>query len=134
MMEERKISKEMFEFVQIDKAIHDKKFDTKPIGYFKDAWIRFRKNKSSVAGAIIIALLALGAVMKKRRRALAAAAAVPADADVTGLDLNKGEAAEALQTLEAETKADEEAAKLKAEISRAKFEVKTAEKEKREEE
>ena len=88
----------------------------------------------AVAGAIIIALLALGAVMKKRRRALAAAAAVPADADVTGLDLNKGEAAEALQTLEAETKADEEAAKLKAEISRAKSEIKTAEKEKREEE
>lgn len=62
MMEERKISKEMFEFVQIDKAIHDKKFDTKPIGYFKDAWIRFRKNKSSVAGAIIIIILLLFAI------------------------------------------------------------------------
>ena len=62
MMEDRKISKEMFEFVQIDKAIHDKKFDTKPIGYFKDAWIRFRKNKSSVAGGIIILLLLLFAI------------------------------------------------------------------------
>ena len=63
MMEERKINKEMFEFVQMDKAIHDKKFDTKPIGYFKDAWIRFRKNKSSVAGGIIILCLLLFAII-----------------------------------------------------------------------
>ena len=71
----------------------------------------------AVAAAVIIALLALGVAMKKRRRALAAEAAVPADADIATLDLNKGEAAEALQALEAEAKADEEAARLKAEIA-----------------
>ena len=69
---------------------------------------------------MIIALLALGVAMKKRRRALAAEAAVPADADIATLDLNKGEAAEALQALEAEAKADEEAARLKAEIAAGK--------------
>ncbi len=74
----------------------------------------------AVAAAVIIALLALGVAMKKRRRALAAEAAVPADADIATLDLNKGEAAEALQALEAEAKADEEAARLKAEIAAGK--------------
>ncbi|MBQ7983835.1 MAG: ABC transporter permease, partial [Clostridia bacterium] len=34
--------------------ISDKKFEDKPVGYFKDAWIRFRKNKGSVVAAIII--------------------------------------------------------------------------------
>ena len=33
--------------------LHDTKFDTKPIGYFRDAWIRFRKNRASVTAAII---------------------------------------------------------------------------------
>ncbi|NCA67309.1 MAG: hypothetical protein EOM87_04505, partial [Clostridia bacterium] len=53
------IAKEMFEFSQIDKHIHDVKFETKPIGYFKDAWIRFKKNKSSVAASIIIIIIVL---------------------------------------------------------------------------
>lgn len=61
-MENRRINKEMFDFVQMDKSIHDKKFDTKPIGYFKDAWIRFTKNKSSVVGGIIIIILLLFAI------------------------------------------------------------------------
>ncbi|MCQ2771099.1 MAG: ABC transporter permease, partial [Clostridia bacterium] len=30
-----------------------------PIGYFKDAWIRFRKNKASIVAAIIIILIVL---------------------------------------------------------------------------
>lgn len=37
----------------------DKAFKTKPIGYFKDAFIRFRKNKGSVVAGIIL----LGLVM-----------------------------------------------------------------------
>lgn len=40
-------------------ALHDEKFETKPIGYFKDAWIRFRKNRASVTAAIIILVIIL---------------------------------------------------------------------------
>lgn len=53
------IPKEKFEFVNIDEKITDKKFDTKPISYFKDALIRFRKNKASVVAIIIIVLIVL---------------------------------------------------------------------------
>ena len=42
---------------------HDKKFDTKVIGYFEDAWIRFKKNKSSVVAAIIILILVIYAII-----------------------------------------------------------------------
>ena len=48
------ISKEKFSFVHDGERISDKKFDDKPIGSFKDAWIRFRKNKASVVASIII--------------------------------------------------------------------------------
>lgn len=41
---------------------HDKKLDTKPIGYFKGAFIRFCKNKGSVVAACIILLLILFAI------------------------------------------------------------------------
>ncbi|QSX06851.1 ABC transporter permease [Sedimentibacter sp. zth1] len=51
------IPAEKFVLVQQDSSLHDLKFDTKPIGYFKDAWIRFRKNKGSVVAACIITLL-----------------------------------------------------------------------------
>ena len=44
----------MFEFAQKDAVIHDKKLATKPRGYFADAMLRFKKNKSSVVAAIII--------------------------------------------------------------------------------
>lgn len=47
----------MFEFVQVDEKIFDKKFETKPIGYFKDAMIRFTKNKTNVAASIILGIL-----------------------------------------------------------------------------
>ena len=42
------IPKEKFEFYKRDESIHDKKLETKPVGYFKDAMRRFAKNKSSV--------------------------------------------------------------------------------------
>ena len=57
------IPKELFEFAPRGEKIHDKKLDTKPIGYFKDAWIRFRKNKSSVAAACIILVLLIFAII-----------------------------------------------------------------------
>lgn len=42
---------------------HDKKLETKPVGYFKDAWLRFRKNKGSVFAFGIIAFLVLFAII-----------------------------------------------------------------------
>lgn len=59
---QRNISPEKFKLVHQDSKISDVKFDTKPIGYFKDAFIRFKKNKSSVAAAIIIVVLLLFAI------------------------------------------------------------------------
>ena len=41
------ISKELFTFANTSEKIHDRKFEDKPIGYFKDAWIRFRKSRAS---------------------------------------------------------------------------------------
>jgi len=48
------IPQEKFAFVHEGERITDKKLDDKPISYFKDAWIRFRKNKASVAATVII--------------------------------------------------------------------------------
>ena len=56
---EYNIPKEKFEFCQQDESIHDKKFDTKPMGYFKDAMMRFCRNKSSIVAAFIILFLVL---------------------------------------------------------------------------
>ncbi len=57
------IPKEKFEFVNTNDKLHDKKFDDKPIGYFKDAFLRFRKNKASVVAAIIIVLVVVFSVV-----------------------------------------------------------------------
>ena len=56
------IPAEKFQFVSSDKKLHDQKFETKQISYFKDAFHRFCKNKSSVVAAIIILVLVLYAV------------------------------------------------------------------------
>ena len=57
------ISKEKLEFAPHGEKIFDRKLETKPIGYFKDAWIRFKKNKSSVTAAIIILILVIYAII-----------------------------------------------------------------------
>ena len=60
MNEENKykhIAPEKFKLVQQDAKISDVKFDTKPVSYMKDAFTRFKKNKSSVVAAIIIIFL-----------------------------------------------------------------------------
>ena len=62
-MENEVFLKDDFDFAQKDEKIHDLKFDTKPIGYFKDAWIRFRKSKAAVFGAIVILLIILYAII-----------------------------------------------------------------------
>ncbi len=42
------IPQEKFAFIHKDERIHDEKLQTKSISYLGDAWLRFRKNKSSV--------------------------------------------------------------------------------------
>jgi len=51
-----------FEFVPEEGRMHDKKLESKPIGYFRDAFNRFCRNKSSVVAAFIIMILFLFAV------------------------------------------------------------------------
>ena len=66
MMEDKKmlnIPKEKFVLAQKDTKIYDSKLETKPIGYFKDAWLRFRKNKSAVIAFMLIVLLMLFAIV-----------------------------------------------------------------------
>ena len=53
------IDKSRFAFVNQGERISDKKFEDKPIGYFKDALIRFRKSHASVVAFIIIVLIIL---------------------------------------------------------------------------
>ncbi|MBQ1383932.1 MAG: ABC transporter permease [Firmicutes bacterium] len=48
--------------VQMEESIHDAKFETKPVGFFKDAMLRFRKNKSSVVASILIAIIIVFAI------------------------------------------------------------------------
>ncbi len=56
------IPPEKFEFAQSDLS-HDKKPETKPIGYFKDAMLRFSKNKGAIVAAVIIAIALLFAII-----------------------------------------------------------------------
>ena len=53
------IPKEKFKLVNEGQRLTDTKFEDKPVGYFKDAWIRFRKNKGSIIATIIILLIVL---------------------------------------------------------------------------
>ena len=56
------ISSEKFVFHSHGDTLHDKKLETKPIGYFKDALNRFSKNKGSIVAAFIILFLILFAI------------------------------------------------------------------------
>lgn len=60
---EIKVTNEDFKLVQVDKKIHDTKFESKPTTFAKDAFRRFCKNKSSVVAAIIIGFLVLCAII-----------------------------------------------------------------------
>lgn len=55
-------TKDDFKFVHENKVIKDEKFLSKPTTFFKDCLRRFRKNKSSVAGAIVLGILILIAI------------------------------------------------------------------------
>lgn len=57
------IPAEKFRLVADSERLHDQKFETKQVSYFRDAFNRFCKNKSSVAAAIIILCLVLYAIL-----------------------------------------------------------------------
>lgn len=57
------ISPKEFEFAHKEDVIHDEVFKTKPVGYFQDAWNRFRKNKASIAATIIILITIIYAIL-----------------------------------------------------------------------
>ena len=56
------IPAEKFQFVTEGSRLHDQKLDTKQVSYFRDAFNRFCKNKSSVVASIIIIILVLYAI------------------------------------------------------------------------
>ncbi|MBQ6661328.1 MAG: ABC transporter permease [Lachnospiraceae bacterium] len=62
-LENRSIPVEKFAFVNRDEKLTDTKFVDKPVGYLKDAWIRFCKNKGSIVAAIIIAAILMFAFL-----------------------------------------------------------------------
>ena len=58
-----KISSEKFVFHSHGEKMHDKKLDTKPVSYMRDALNRFAKNKGSIVAAIIIGILIFFAII-----------------------------------------------------------------------
>lgn len=52
-----KIDKSKFELVQADSQIFDTKFEGEAIGFFKDAMLRFKKNKAALVAAIFISII-----------------------------------------------------------------------------
>ncbi|WDV45052.1 ABC transporter permease [Clostridiaceae bacterium M8S5] len=58
-----KIDPKDFNFVQLREDIKDTNFETKPIGFFKDAMIRFCKNKAAIVSFIFIAIVILMAII-----------------------------------------------------------------------
>ena len=57
------ISSEKFVFRSQGERLHDKKLETKPISYMRDAMNRFAKNKASIVATFIIGILILFAVV-----------------------------------------------------------------------
>ena len=58
-----KISSEKFVFRSHGDKLHDKKLETKPVSYFRDAFNRFAKNKASIVAAFIIGSIILFAII-----------------------------------------------------------------------
>lgn len=54
---EKNIDKKDFEFVQLNEKIFDEKFEGEPIGFFKDAMLRFKKNKASIVAGWVIGVI-----------------------------------------------------------------------------
>ena len=56
---EEEITADDFTLTEVDSTIHEQKFQTKPTTFTKDAFRRFKKNKSSVAATYILGTLVL---------------------------------------------------------------------------
>ena len=56
---EEEITADDFTLTEVDSSIHEQKFQTKPTTFTKDAFRRFKKNKSSVAATYILGTLVL---------------------------------------------------------------------------
>ena len=52
-----------FEFVQMNEQLHDKELDTKPVGFLKDALLRFCRNGGSVVCFFILLCMVIFAVV-----------------------------------------------------------------------
>ena len=57
------IPADKFQFHQKDKRITDQKLETKSISYFRDVWIRFKKDKSAVVAFALIVFLLLFSII-----------------------------------------------------------------------
>ena len=56
---EEEITADDFTLTEVDSSIHEQKFQTKPTTFTKDAFRRFKKDKSSVAATYILGTLVL---------------------------------------------------------------------------
>ncbi|WBW95218.1 ABC transporter permease [Oceanirhabdus sp. W0125-5] len=59
----RNIPKEQFEFVQKGKKLYDQKIQGKPIGYMKDVWMRFKKNRANLTASTILLVLIICSII-----------------------------------------------------------------------
>ena len=59
MQEGQELDKKKFRYVGGERKQSEQQLVGEPIGYFKDAWLRFSKNKASLVALGIIASLAL---------------------------------------------------------------------------
>ncbi|MBU5436917.1 ABC transporter permease [Tissierella sp. MSJ-40] len=62
LKEEIKIKEKDFKFVQLDEKIYDEKFEGEAIGFFKDAMLRFKKNRAAIVSGWIIAFIVFMAI------------------------------------------------------------------------
>lgn len=62
VLSDMNITPEMFEPARPEDKADKEKNVTKPVGYLMDTWLRFRKNKGSIAGMIIIICITFYAI------------------------------------------------------------------------
>lgn len=56
-LQEIKVDKTDFDFVQLNEKIFDTKFEGEAIGFLKDAMIRFKRNKGAIVAAFFIGII-----------------------------------------------------------------------------
>lgn len=61
-MQKRSFQPGDFEFAQMEEKIYDQAFEGKPISFFKDAWLRFKQNKTAIVAFVIIMIIILMAI------------------------------------------------------------------------